>query len=62
MTTNNASSKSIILDLDNWIRQGPGKVFQFTASDEQVVKILQSSLPTQFAPYSIWGTFMVKEG
>ncbi|HIE00552.1 MAG TPA: hypothetical protein EYP59_09720 [Thiotrichaceae bacterium] len=63
MTKNNvSSSQSIILDLDNWIRQGSGKIFQFMATDEQLIEILHASLPTQFAPYSILATFMSKEG
>ncbi|RKZ78401.1 MAG: hypothetical protein DRR19_26475 [Candidatus Parabeggiatoa sp. nov. 1] len=63
MTTNTEPSNlPHILDTEDWIKQGRGKTFQFIATDEEIMATLQSSLPSQFTPYSIWGTVMTEEG
>ncbi|OQW92274.1 MAG: hypothetical protein BWK78_02175 [Thiotrichaceae bacterium IS1] len=53
---------SIISETQQWLREGRGKTFQFFATSEEMVEILGTALPVQFAPYSIFGTFLVKEG
>jgi hypothetical protein len=49
-------------ELENWIRHSRGRRFDFFATDDDIVEFLHAFLPPQFAPYSILGTFMVKEG
>jgi len=52
----------IIPETQQWLREGRGKTFQFFATAEETVEILGTALPVQFAPYSIFGTFLVKAG
>lgn len=52
----------IILETHQWLREGRGKTFQCFATAEELVEILSMALPVQFAPYSLLGTCLVKEG
>jgi hypothetical protein len=52
----------IISEIDHWLRQGRGKTFQFSATAKEVAELLRKTLPSQFAPYSLLGIVMVKEG
>ena len=46
------------LSSDTWVRAGRGRSFQFYACDEEVLQLLQSSLPQGLGPYSLIGTYV----
>lgn len=42
-----------MLDTNYWIPSGRGKDFQFFATDEEIVELLEYRLPVSFAPYEL---------
>ncbi len=52
----------VISNLEDWIRAGRGKSFQFFATDQEVAHLLQISLPSEYRPYSIVSYEIVREG
>ncbi|MBI1924847.1 hypothetical protein HYR99_11440 [Candidatus Poribacteria bacterium] len=51
-----------MLDVENWQRVGGPKGFQFYATDEEILQILEASLPKQYAPYSLVSSLMIPQG
>ena len=47
---------------DGWFRLGRGKSLQFFATDEEVQQWLNEALPSEYAPYFLVSTDLVKEG
>ena len=47
---------------DNWVRQSRGRTFDFDLQDSEVQDLLMQCLPTEFAPYTLIGSYLEKVG
>ncbi len=48
--------------MDKWWRHGRGRSHEFLLADEEIQALLSESLPPEFGPYTLIGTYLEKEG
>ena len=47
---------------EHWYREGRGRGLDFYACDEELAEVLQVGLPKPYAPYSLVGSYVEKQG